>query len=400
MVHRVEQVRAGKYLRVRPRQFWYALLCPRQVLEQIGKLVVNLKLEHGKHLADGVYRVKRGRLRALGAVCHQVGGKRVCVVERLLQAHAVLNILQILRTRHHVAGEVVDRLHRHTGNIRDFARQRPVEELRSLAVGKKYRAVRESVILHGAFHRVTHGSDEVCRADLAARLCDRDKVRDPRAGVHCDHVRCHTSLNVLCHRIHLSADHFLPAAVCACLLARKVVDILMKVGNIAAHALLLLVVQLLDIIRVGVVGVLNLLVPFKRVQTAVVADLVYLLLRALVRKPVPQRVLKRAQLLYAVRQKDNVTGGFDVPVKACHRVIVSEFAFTLQQVAEPLLARLEVVRNTGNIRADIYRAVLAPAKAVANTRKQRVRLVLHEMRRIVLAGAYRLHAVGKQRFVE
>ena len=226
MVNRVEQVRAGKHLRVRPRQFWYTLLCPRQVLEQIGKLVVHLKLEHGKHLADGVYRVKRGRLRALGAVRHQIGGERVCVVERLLQAHAVLNILQILRTRHHVAGEVVDCLHRHSGNIGDFARQRPVEELRSLAVSKKYRAVRKAIVLHGAFHRIAHGSDEVCRAHLAARLRDRDKVRDPRAGVHCDHVRRHTSLNVLCHRVNLSADHFLPAAIRACLLARKVVDIL------------------------------------------------------------------------------------------------------------------------------------------------------------------------------
>ena len=226
MVKRVEQVRAGKHLRVRPRQFWYALLCPRQILKQIGKLVVHLKLEHGKHLADGVYRVKRGRLRALGAVCHQVGGERVCVVERLLQAHAVLNILQILRTRYHIAGKVVDCLHRHAGNIGDFARQCPVEELRTLAVGQENRAVRESVVLHGAFHRVAHGFDEVCRAHLAARLRDGDKVRDPRAGIHCDHVRRHTSLNVLCHRVNLSADHFLPAAIRACLLARKVVDIL------------------------------------------------------------------------------------------------------------------------------------------------------------------------------
>ena len=78
--------------------------------------------------------------------------------------------------------------------------------------------------------------------------------------------------------------------------------------------------------------------PFQCIQIAVVADLVYHLARALVRKPVPQRVLKRAQLLHAVRQKDNVTSSLNVPVKARHRVIIGEFTFTLQQVAEPLLS--------------------------------------------------------------
>ena len=292
MVHRVEQVRAGKHLRVRPRQLRHALLCPRKVLEQVGKLVVDLKLEHSKHLADGVYRVKRGRLRALGAVCHQISGECVRIVERLLHIHAVLNILQILCSCHHVAGKMVDCLHRHAGNIGDFARQCPVEELRALAVGQENRAIRKAVILHSAFHRVAHGFDEVCRAHLACGLRDRDKVRDPRAGVHCDHVRRHTSLNVLCHRVHLSADHFLPAAIRAGFLARKVVDILVQVGNIAAHALLLLVVQLLNIVLIGVVRLINLLVTFQCIQIAIVADLVYLLARALVRKSVPQRVLQ------------------------------------------------------------------------------------------------------------
>ena len=187
---------------------------------------------------------------------------------------------------------MVNRLHRHSGQIGHLARQRFVEHLRSLAIREENRAVCKAIVPNRTLYRVVSRTQQVRRAHLTGGLCDRNKVRDPRAGVQCDHIRRHSTLNILCHVVHLASEHFLPATVRACLLARKVVDILVQVGNIAAHALLLLVVQLLDIIRVGVVGVLNLLVPFKRVQTAVVADLVYLLARALVRKPVPQRVLQ------------------------------------------------------------------------------------------------------------
>ena len=297
---------------------------------------------------------------------------------------------------------MVNRLHRHSGQIGHLARQRFVEHLRSLAIREENRAVCKAIVPNRTLYRVISRTQQVRRAHLTGGLCDRNKVRDPRAGVQRDHVRRHSALNILCNVVHLASEHFLPATVRAGFLSCKVIDILVQIGNIAAHARVFLVKQLFRVINILVVNVLRLLVAFEWIQRAVFANLVDFLPGSVIGKPIPNCILQCAQVLNAVRKIDNVTGRLYISVKPGHRVKLRQFTVSVQQVAEPLLTRVAVVCNAGNRSRKIERAVRLNAEFVQHARKFGVRLVYSKMRRIVLEVSRHTvpHAVCDQGIAE
>ena len=402
----VEQIRRRENLGVRPchrRNAFFALRLGH-VLEQVGKLVVDLDLKHGKDLADGVCRIEYGRQRALGAVRHQSRCVSVRVRDRLVHAHALIDVLRVLRAVDRVCREMVDQLHRRAGQVAHPPPDRPVQPFRAVPVGQKGRGVAVSVVLAVRPHGLEHAAHQIGHGDLARRLRDRDDVRQPAPRVERNHIRGHAALQIFRHRVKLTVDRVLPAAVLAALLAGQVVRIAPQLGHEPAHAHALPVAQIVDQLlhtaAVIVVNLLDLLPLLQRVQLRVCADRIDLRLHALVRQRIAHLILQRAQLLDALCQRDHVCGRLNILVKARHRVIVRDLALALQQIAEPLFARPERVRQARDIRRHLQIAVLAHAQREPHTAEQRVRLVFHEMRRVILPERRGLLPVEQQRLVD
>ena len=111
------------------------------------------------------------------------------------------------------------------------------------------------------------------------------------------------------------------------------------------------------------------------IESWIVPNLVNLGFCSFVRKAITQCIFKCTQILYAVRQKNNITCSLDIAIKTSHRVIVCNLTLTVQKVSKPLFARLEIVRNTGKVGRKVQAAIFTEAESETHTHQCGIRFV-------------------------
>ena len=177
----VKHVHAQHVLEHGHYQGSHALLLglPRDVLQQVGEIVVDLHLEHGEHFHQRVLTIKYYGQLTDGTVCQHAAGEGVGVGQRHLgrDHRIVVQLIIITGTHYGLADEVVDDVEGDEQRILGLAVQRLIHGVVAPAVDQEVAAVPEAVSSDSRHAGVPHGPHHGRRPHVGPGLEQGYEVR-------------------------------------------------------------------------------------------------------------------------------------------------------------------------------------------------------------------------------